>query len=109
MAIFLRDGVLWVADFIDGEGSLVDAPTWIRFNCGALSSPHARRRMVLESAVPLSAELVLRISRLPEPTTARDGRAVCLLLRMIAAWQPRKRLTALLPRFAARERTQRED
>ena len=64
VAIFLRDGTLWVADFINGEGRLIDAATWFRFNCGALSSPHARRRMVLESAIPLSEELVARIQRL---------------------------------------------
>ena len=64
VAIFLQDGALWVADFIDGNGQLFDAATWFRFNCGALSSPQARRRMVLESAVPLSEELTARIQRL---------------------------------------------
>ena len=64
VAVFLRDGVLWVADFIDGEGTLIHAATWFRFNCGGLASPHARRRMVLESAVPLSPEIVARIGRL---------------------------------------------
>jgi hypothetical protein len=64
VAIFLRDGALWVADFINGEGQLIDAATWFRFNCGALSSPQARRRMVLESAIPLSEELTARIQRL---------------------------------------------
>ena len=38
VAIFLRDGVLWVADFIDGQGQLVEATTWFRFHCGAYSS-----------------------------------------------------------------------
>ncbi len=64
VAIFLRDGALWVADFIDGQGQLIDATTWFRFNCGALSTSHARRRMVLESAVPLSEALVAKIERL---------------------------------------------
>jgi hypothetical protein len=71
VAIFLWDGVLWVADFIDGEGKLIDATTWIRFNCGALSSPHARRRMVLEAAVPLSEALAAKIGRLCDPATTR--------------------------------------
>jgi hypothetical protein len=66
-AIFLRDGTLWIADFIEGEGMLVDAATWIRFNCASASSATARRRMVLESALPLSEDLVRRIERLSFP------------------------------------------
>ena len=76
-AIYLRKGTLWVADFIDGDGELVDAPTWFRFNCGALSTYHARRRMVRESAIPLSAELVDRIETLHRPTQpAKNDRAM---------------------------------
>ncbi len=66
-ALILRDGTLWIADFIDGEGALVDAATWIRFNCAAASSAPARRRMVLESALPLSQDLVRRIECLSFP------------------------------------------
>jgi hypothetical protein len=72
VAIYLRDGTLWVADFIDGDGELVDAPTWFRFNCGALSTYHARRRMVRESAIPLSRELVTRIEDLHRPVAPAD-------------------------------------
>ena len=64
VAIFLEDDALWVADFIDGEGEIVDAVTWFRFNCGAPESMQARRRMVLESAIPFSDELVARIEAL---------------------------------------------
>ena len=71
VAIFLRDGALWVADFIDGEGQLIDAATWFRFNCGTLASPQARRRMVLESATPLSKELAAKIQRLHHCATMR--------------------------------------
>ena len=67
VAIFLRDGRLWVADFIDGEGALVDAVTWFRFNCGTPSSVLAQGRMALESAQPLSEDLVRRIERLSLP------------------------------------------
>jgi hypothetical protein len=67
-AIYLRKGTLWVADFIDGDGEIVEATTWFRFNCGALSAYHAQRRMVRESAIPLSAELVDRIETLHSPT-----------------------------------------
>jgi hypothetical protein len=64
VAIYLRESVLWVADFIDGDGQIVDAPTWIRFHCGSASTRHAQRRMVLESAVPVSRELSVRIEQL---------------------------------------------
>lgn len=67
VAIFLRDGELWVADFIDGHGTLVDAATWVRFNCAAGPSGSASRRMALEAAAPLSGELLERIQRLPFP------------------------------------------
>jgi hypothetical protein len=64
VAIFLADGRLWIADFIDGQGALVDAATWIRFNCPARPSESAYRRMTLESASPMSSDLVQRIERL---------------------------------------------
>jgi hypothetical protein len=70
VAIYLRERVLWVADFIDGDGQIVDAPTWIRFHCGSPSTRHAQRRMALESAVPVSRELSMRIDELHR---ARDA------------------------------------
>lgn len=71
VVIFLRENALWVADFIDGQGELVDAITWFRFNSGAAASAQARRRMALESALPLSHELVARIEALLRPDPAR--------------------------------------
>ena len=53
VAIYLRQGSLWVADFIDDQRALIDANAWFRFNCGSLANSHARRRMALESAIPL--------------------------------------------------------
>jgi len=73
VAIYLRKGALWVADFIDGDGELVEAATWFRFNCGALSTYHARRRMVQESAIPLSPELVTRIENLHRPSAPKSA------------------------------------
>ncbi len=70
VAIYLRNDALWVADFIDGHGELVDAVTWFRFHCGTPATWYARRRMVLESALPLSAQLVARIEYLHRSTTA---------------------------------------
>ncbi|HSN22284.1 MAG TPA: hypothetical protein VLS49_16495 [Usitatibacter sp.] len=67
VAIFLRGGELWVADFVDGKGALVEAATWFRFHCATPDSAAGRRRMTLESATPLSRELVRRIERLPFP------------------------------------------
>lgn len=64
VAIFLRDGALWIADFIDGHGELVELRTWFRFHCAAPTTTQARRRMVLEAGVPLSTELVARIEKL---------------------------------------------
>ena len=76
VAIFLRDGTLWVADFVDGHGMLIDAVTWFRFfNCGARATTQARRRMVLESATPLSADLVERIERLHRHAGRDDPRS----------------------------------
>jgi hypothetical protein len=43
VAIYLRRGVLWVADFVDGHGELIDPRTWFRFNCGGLATRQARR------------------------------------------------------------------
>jgi hypothetical protein len=92
VAIFLRDRVLWVADFIDGQGELIDAPTWFRFNCGELSSSHARRRMVLESAIPLSEDLVERIERLPLPGSGPKRGAMVRLAEALSARLSRSRL-----------------
>ena len=64
VAIYLRDDKLWVADFIDGCGELIDVATWFRFNCGSSASPHARRRMAAESGIPLYEQLEKRIEEL---------------------------------------------
>jgi hypothetical protein len=80
VAIYLRKDALWVADFIDGNGALIDAATWFRFNCGTPATSYARRRMVHESAVPLSMQLVTRIERLHRSVAAnasREDRAEC--------------------------------
>ena len=80
VAIYVRKDALWVADFVDGHGALVDAATWFRFNCGTSATSYARRRMLHESAVPLSTQLVARIERLHRSAPAhasREGRAEC--------------------------------
>ena len=75
VAIYLREGSTWVADFVDGRGVLADVPTWLRFNCGTAANAYAARRAALESAFPLSAELVARIEPLHQDTDARRTRS----------------------------------
>jgi hypothetical protein len=98
VANYLRKGALWVADFIDGDGELIDAVTWFRFNCGTPFGSHARRRMILESAMPLSGQLAARIESLHRSSTVRKRGALGRLVQAIAACMPRNRLTRILRR-----------
>ena len=75
VAIYLRDGSLWIADFIDGHGELVEPLAWFRFNCGTPSARHARRRMLLESGMPLTTQIVARIARLHRLAGTTDDAA----------------------------------
>ena len=96
VAIYLRKDALWVADFIDGDGELIDAVTWFRFNCGTPFTSYARRRMILESAMPLSGQLAARIECLHRSSTARKRGVLVRLVEAIAACAPRSRLTRIL-------------
>ena len=103
VAIYLRDGVVWVADFIDGQGALVDANTWFRFNCGNLANSHALRRMALESAMPIPTELGARIEALHATAVHRRGEPLSELVAAITACVRRNRLaTLLVARFRRR-------
>jgi hypothetical protein len=64
VAIYLFNGTLWVADFVDGCGELFDPETWFRFNCGSPEASAAQRRMLRESGLPLSADIVTKIETL---------------------------------------------
>ena len=64
VAIYLFDGMLWIADFIDGQGELFEPETWFRFNCGAPDTREAQRRMLLESGLPLSGDIAMKIEEL---------------------------------------------
>jgi hypothetical protein len=99
VAIYFHGGALWVADFIDGEGQIVDAATWIRFNCGSASAWQARRRMVRESALPVSRELSMRIERLHHPAEARSARDAAVLAGRKSAETVRDRLAHVLRRI----------
>jgi hypothetical protein len=74
VAIYLHRGRLWIADFVDGQGELIEPEIWFRFNCGSPETRHTRRRMLLESALPLSAGIVTKIENLhratPDPNPA---------------------------------------
>lgn len=105
VAIFLRDDALWVADFIDGQGELIDAPTWFRFNCGESSTTHAWRRTVRESAIPLSAELVERIARLPLPPSRPKRGGMARRAVSLAAHGARGRFTAMVRSLLGRRRS----
>jgi hypothetical protein len=96
VAIYLRKDALWVADFIDGEGELIDAVTWFRFNCGTPFTSYARRRMIIESAMPLSVQLAARIESLHRSATPRKRGAWVRLVQAIAGYAPRTRLTRIL-------------
>jgi len=70
VAIYLFDGTLWVADFVDGHGELFEPETWFRFNCGTPSAQDAQRRMLRESGLPLSGDIVTRIEALHRAAVA---------------------------------------
>ena len=72
VAIYLREGSAWVADFIDRKGVVVDVHTWLRFNCGTPSNAYAARRTSLESAIPLSVDLSARIESLHQAATPKE-------------------------------------
>ncbi len=85
VAIYLRDGIVWIADFVDGRGVLVDANTWFRFNCGSLANSHSRRRMALESAMPISSDLGMRIEALHAAAVHRRGQTLTELVAIVTA------------------------
>jgi hypothetical protein len=85
VAIYLREGILWVADFAEDQGVLVDANTWFRFNCGNLANSHSLRRMALESAMPISSEFGFRIEALHAADISRRGRSLTELVALVVA------------------------
>jgi hypothetical protein len=58
IAIYLRGGLAWVADFRDGRGELFTPGVWFALNRGA------GLRAALESLHPLPASVIERIERL---------------------------------------------
>jgi len=64
IAIYVREGVTWVADFGDGGGEPVEATTWFRTCGGRLALSHSLRRIALDSAVAIPPEMARRIESL---------------------------------------------
>jgi len=64
IAIYLRNGERWVAEFRDGHAELIDASTWFRFLTGPLRSSHRHRAAALESATELTPAVLEKIERL---------------------------------------------
>jgi hypothetical protein len=85
VAIYLRDGDVGIADFIDGRGELVDVVSWFRFNCGSPANAYVSHRMAIESAKPLSADLIGRIEALHRPIVTRRPRTLLGALKRLAA------------------------
>ena len=106
VAIYLRDGQMWIAEFIDGQGVLVDAATWFRFNCGTLANSHSLRRMTLESAMPISSTLAERIDELHRASVAQRSRTLGRLLGTIAANLAPSLWLTMAARRARRRRSQ---
>lgn len=106
VAIYLRDGQMWIADFIDGHGTLVDATTWFRFNCGTLANSHALRRMALESATPISSMLAERIDALHRASLTQGPGILGRLLESFASNLPARRWLTMAVHRVRRRRSQ---
>jgi hypothetical protein len=76
IAIYLRDGASWVAEFTDGRGELMDAATWFRFHIGTLRYSHGLRAAALKSATALTQEVLEKIERLHRQAEARDSKVL---------------------------------
>ena len=63
IAIYLRDGTAWVADFRDGHGEVCPAGAWFALN----QDRWALRRAASDAITPLSADMVRRIEKMEQP------------------------------------------
>lgn len=68
IAIYLRDGTAWVADFRGGRGEVSTAGAWFTLN----QDRWALRRATLDAVTPLPADVVQRIENLHRPA-AKPG------------------------------------
>ena len=88
IAIYLRDGVAWVADFENGRGELFTASAWYGMG-GGRRLAHAQRRGEVETVSPLPGEVVQRIEslhrRMEAPTVGPAVRR--MLVAMLAVFR----------------------
>jgi hypothetical protein len=63
VAIYMRNGVVKVAEFRKDHGQLVDAAAWFR-NCVGAGLSHPARACARNAADPISPEVALRIEAL---------------------------------------------
>jgi hypothetical protein len=80
VVLFLYEGMLWVADFFDGESQLVDATTWVRFNCEGAANGRTR---LPEAPPPLSIYQLVRIRALAQGAASNS---------LLASIRPSRRL-----------------
>lgn len=81
IAIYERNRESYVAEFRDGGGRLEYAGSWFRFHAGELRVARA----ALQSATPLTPEMVERIERLHAASEVREERMLAVLRRVAAA------------------------
>jgi len=75
IAVYLRDGTRWVAEFNDGHIELMDATTWFGFHAGTLRYSHAHRAAALRSATALPKEVLEMIECLHQRLDAQAAEA----------------------------------
>ncbi len=90
IAIYMRDGMAWVADFKDGRCKVSTASAWFASNQGG----RVLRRMALDTIAPLPEEVVKWIERLHQRMAkASDhrlmSRAVATLVAGFRGWLAR--------------------
>ena len=79
IAVYERNRCCYVAEFRDGHGELAYAAEWFRFHAGGLRYCHNRRRVALQSSVPLTPEMLEKIERLHRESEARQQRMLAVL------------------------------
>lgn len=71
IAIYVRDGLSWVAHFRDGRGELSDAPSWFRLHAMKLRSCWVGRPAAMKAVEALTPEMIRAIDRLHRQLDAR--------------------------------------
>jgi hypothetical protein len=91
VAIYLRKGVAWVAEFCGGRGRLLSVPEWHCFH--ARSVVHAQRRGEVEILGPIPSEVVARIEslhrrlgELDDHPLKRKAGLFAVIARLARAW-----------------------